>query len=258
MNRVTHQPAYVLHHYDWSETSIIVEAFTRDFGRVALAAKGAKRPSSHFRSVLLPLQPLFIGWSGKGEIRTLKGAEWGGGSVMPTGDALLSGYYVNELVLRMVAREDAHPRLFDAYAATVDMLAAGGDAALAVAALRAFELVLLRDGGYLPALDSEALTQAPLAVDGRYALVAESGLCAVADPNQPGLAAHEWRGLEQALARNLPLASVTALVRALAPPDRSGLRQQLRCYLDSYSGGATLRTRQLALELQRFRSPGRC
>jgi DNA repair protein RecO (recombination protein O) len=253
MNRVAHQPAYVLHHYDWSETSVIVEAFTRDYGRLALVANGAKRPSSYFRSVLLPLQPLFIAWGGKGEIRTLKSAEWGGGSVMPTGDALLSGYYVNELLLRMVAREDPHPRLFDAYAATVESLASGGDSALAAAALRAFELVLLRDGGYLPALDSEALTLAPLAARGRYALLAERGLCAAPDAQQPALGSDDWLAFERAFAQDRPLDALAAVVRALAPADRAGLRQQLRQYLDGYSGGAPLRTRQLASELQRFK-----
>ena len=114
MKRVTHEPGYVLHHYDWSESSVIVEAFTRAHGRVALVAKGAKRPSSNFRPVLLPLQQLALSWGGDAEIRTLKSAEWGGGQVMPTGDALLSGYYANELLMRLLAREDAHPRLFDA------------------------------------------------------------------------------------------------------------------------------------------------
>ena len=70
MKRVAHEPAYVLHHYDWSESSVIVEAFTRAHGRVALVAKGAKRPSSNFRPVLLPLQPLSLSWGGDAEIRT--------------------------------------------------------------------------------------------------------------------------------------------------------------------------------------------
>ena len=64
MNRVAHEPGYVLHHYDWSESSLIVEVFTRAHGRVALVAKGAKRPSSNFRAVLLPLQPLLLAWGG--------------------------------------------------------------------------------------------------------------------------------------------------------------------------------------------------
>jgi DNA repair protein RecO (recombination protein O) len=117
--RVADEPAFVLHRYDWSESSLILEVFTRHFGRMALVAKGAKKPSSNFRPVLLPLQPLHVAFGGDAEIRTLKQAEWLGGQVMPTGDNLLSGYYLNELLLRLLARDDPHPALFDAYAATV-------------------------------------------------------------------------------------------------------------------------------------------
>ena len=89
--RVTHEPAYVLHRYDWSESSLILEVFTRHRGRTALVAKGAKRPSSNFRPVLLPLQPLHLSWtqsaSDSAEIHPLKGAEWVGGHTMPTGEA---------------------------------------------------------------------------------------------------------------------------------------------------------------------------
>ena len=89
-------------------------------------AKGAKRPSSGFRPVLLPLQPLRLAFGGDAEIRTLKGAEWVGGHVMPTGDALLAGCYLNELLLRLLALEDPHPALFDAYAAAVGGGGRGG------------------------------------------------------------------------------------------------------------------------------------
>ena len=105
--RVSDEPAFVLHSYDWSESSLILEVFTRHRGRVALAAKGVKRPTSNFRPVLLPLQPLSLSYSlggeGNGEIHTLKGAEWVGGHVMPQGDALLSGLYLNELLMRLLA-----------------------------------------------------------------------------------------------------------------------------------------------------------
>ena len=85
--RIADEPAYVLHRYDWSETSLILEVFTRHHGRVAMVAKGAKRPTSSFRPVLLPLQPLSLAFGGDGDIRTLKSAEWVGGHVMPTGEA---------------------------------------------------------------------------------------------------------------------------------------------------------------------------
>ena len=78
--RIADEPAYVLHRYDWSETSLILEVFTRHHGRVALVAKGAKRPTSSFRPVLLPLQPLSLAFGGDGDIRTLKSAEWVAGT----------------------------------------------------------------------------------------------------------------------------------------------------------------------------------
>src|SRR3990170_8119893 len=158
--RISDEPAFVLHRYDWSESSLILEVFTRDHGRIALVAKGAKKPSSNFRPVLLPLQPLRLAFGGDAEIRTLKGAEWGGGQVMPTGEALLSGYYLNELLLRLLARDDAHPQLFDAYADAVSVLASEHGEALEPA-LRAFELLLLREIGLLPSLDLVTLTLAP-------------------------------------------------------------------------------------------------
>ena len=255
MKRVSHEPGYVLHRYDWSESSVIVDAFTRQYGRVALVAKGAKRPSSNFRPVLLPLQPLSLSWGGAGEIRTLKGAEWGGGLVMPTGDALLSGYYVNELLLRLLAREDAHPRLFDVYAALVQVLASAGSEPLAAAALRAFELLLLRETGHLPALGAETATLAPLAGDARYRLLAESGLRAARDADEPALPAGAWRALAGAMADAAPFMATLQCVAGWPGDARVALRQQLRELLHYHCGVGTLRTRQLMLELQRFRSP---
>ncbi len=122
MKRSPEEPAFVLHRYDWSESSLILEVFTRHFGRIALAAKGVKRPHSSLRPVLLPLQPLRLSFGGEAEVRTLKSAEWSGGQVMPSGQVLLTGYYVNELLLRLLAREDPHERLFDSYSELIRMI----------------------------------------------------------------------------------------------------------------------------------------
>jgi DNA repair protein RecO (recombination protein O) len=246
MKRVSEEPAFVLHRYDWSESSLILEVFTRHHGRVALVAKGAKRPSSNFRPVLLPLQPLHVAFGGDGEIRTLKGAEWIGGHVMPTGDALLSGYYLNELLLRLLARDDAHPRLFDAYAAAVAVLASEHGEALEPA-LRAFELLLLREIGLLPTLDAQTLTFAPLDADARYSLVAEAGLIAVSDDDErPSLAGAQWAALQSALDDLAPfhaIAREAALVNA-------ELKPQLRALLHYHCGVGSLRTRQMLIDLQ--------
>ena len=155
--RISEEPAFVLHRYDWSESSLILEVFTRRFGRIALVAKGAKRPTSSFRPILLPLQPLHLAFGGDAEIRTLKSAEWQGGHVMPTGDALMSGMYLNELLLTLLARDDPHPVLFDVYARVVEVVASGHVEVLQ-SALRAFELLLLREIGLLPQLDVQTMT----------------------------------------------------------------------------------------------------
>jgi len=244
--RFSDEPGFVLHRYDWSESSLIVEVFTREHGRVALVAKGAKRPSSNFRPVLLPLQPLHLAFGGDAEIRTLKAAEWVGGQVMPTGAALLAGFYLNELVLRLLARDDPHPQLFDAYADAVAVLASGhGDAT--EPALRAFELLLLREIGLLPALDLETGTQAPVAGDDAYSLLPEGGLVRTGeDDGRPSLAGEQWRALQQALEQPAPFAAALRLTAAALPK----LKPQLRAVLNYHFGTGTLRTRQLMIDLQ--------
>src|SRR5207253_2677830 len=177
--------AFVLHRWDWSESSLILDLFTREQGRIAVAAKGAKRPHSNLRAVLLPFQRIAVTLGrapeseSEAEIRNLRGAEWAGGAAMLGGAALFSGFYLNELLMKLVLRQDPHAELFDAYALTLDTLAAARDDAMAEAALRAFELTLLKLLGLLPDLSVATLTQQPLQAGARYALLAEVG---VAEP----------------------------------------------------------------------------
>ncbi|MDP9897813.1 DNA repair protein RecO [Variovorax ginsengisoli] len=251
-HRVSHEPAYVLHRYDWSESSLILEVFTRHHGRIALVAKGAKRPSSNFRPVLLPLQPLQLNYGGDAEIRTLKGAEWMGGHVMPTGEALLSGYYLNELLLRLLARDDPHQALFDAYAGVVQVLAGDHGKAQATtqaASLRAFELLLMRETGLLPGLEAETLTLHPLARTTRYTLVAEAGLRQALE-GEAGLTGRHWAVLQAALDDPTPFTATLRAVATLSAGTNSALRSQLRVLLNYHCGVTTLRTRQMMRELQ--------
>jgi DNA repair protein RecO (recombination protein O) len=243
--RISDEPAFVLHRYDWSESSLILDVFTRHHGRVALVAKGAKRPSSSFRPILLPLQPLHISFGGDTEIRTLKGAEWMGGHVMPTGDALLSGYYLNELLLRLLARDDPHQRLFDVYTSVVQVLASEHGEALQ-SALRTFELLLLRDIGLLPALDVQTMTLAALAADERYTLVPEGGLRQAHDDDRTTLSGAQWLMLQGAVDDAAPF---TATLRACAEV-MSELKAQLRTLLHYHCGVSNLRTRQMMMDLQ--------
>ncbi|HWP12965.1 MAG TPA: DNA repair protein RecO [Ramlibacter sp.] len=246
VQRTSDEPAFVLHRYDWSESSLILEVFTRHYGRVALVAKGAKKPSSSFRPILLPLQPLRVAFGGDAEIRTLKAAEWVGGQVMPTGDALLSGYYLNELVLRLLARDDPHPGLFDAYTSAVQVLASEHGEALQPA-LRAFELVLLREIGLLPVLDLQTLALAPLADHERYSLVPEGGLVqAAGGDGRASLSGSQWRALQRALDDGAPFSATLRPCALVA----SELKPQLRTLLNYHCGVSTLRTRQLMMDLQ--------
>ena len=242
--------AYVLHRYDWSESSLILDLFTREQGRLAVAAKGAKRPYSQLRAVLLPFQRIHLtlgrapGAEGAAEVHNLRGAEWAGGPPMLTGAALFSGFYLNELLLKLVARQDPHPVLFDVYAATLAALGAGADEGGAEIALRAFELALLREIGVLPDLSRVTATQGALVGDGRYALHAEAGL-GVVGAADVGLSGSAWVELQAALVHG----SVAALQGACAAvlPELKGL---LRGQLHYHLGSSALRTRQVMVEAQ--------
>jgi len=150
--RVEHQPAFVLHSYPWRETSLIVEILSRDFGRIALVARGAKRPASQFRGILLPFSPLALSWAGRAELKTLVRAEWQGGLAPLRGEGLLAAFYLNELLVRLLPRADAHPGLFASYVQSLAALASGSAAGDGV--LRCFELDLLRDLGVAPSFQS--------------------------------------------------------------------------------------------------------
>jgi DNA repair protein RecO (recombination protein O) len=247
--RFSEEPAYVLHRYDWSESSLILEVFTRHHGRIALVAKGVKRPTSQFRPVLLPLQPLHLSWGGDAEVRTLKAAQWQGGHVMPTGEALLSGSYLNELLMRLLARDDPHASLFDHYALAVQLLAERADAQQLV--LRAFELLLLRDIGLLPDLAHEGQTLAPLDGAIPHVLSPEGGLRAAHADDTHALSGEHWMGLQTALDSPDPL---IATLRACAVCQQA-LQPQLRQLLHYHSGVKVFKTRQLMLDVMAMSRP---
>jgi DNA repair protein RecO (recombination protein O) len=243
--------AYVLHRYDWSETSLIVELFTRERGRVVVAAKGAKRPYSQLRPVLLPFQRLLVQLGRTpadeaSEVHTLRTAEWAGGVPVLAGGALFRGFYLNELLLKGLARQDPHEALFDAYAATLPALA-GPESSATTAALRAFELRLLQDSGWLPELDRVTLTRAPLRPGSAYALHAETG---VLDGEAEALPGAALLAAQQALQDG----DLPALRAACAAP-AAAWRAQLRGLLQYHLGTGLLRTRQVMLEVQRLTDP---
>jgi DNA repair protein RecO (recombination protein O) len=170
--RCLHQPGFVLHSYPYKETSLILDVFSRDYGRVALVAKGAKRPHSQLRNVLQSFQPLNLGWSGKSEIRTLISAEWVGGMLPLEKSGLLCGFYLNELLLKFLLKDAPHAALFKHYVSTLSQLAHNEPAQIV---LRKFELALLTESGLIGDLSICTLTKTRLITDLYYVLEPENG-----------------------------------------------------------------------------------
>ncbi len=239
--RVTLEPAFILHRYDWSESSVIVEVLTEHHGRVALVAKGAKRPASNLRPVLLPMQPLRLTYTGDEQVRTLKSAEWVGGYAMPTGNALLSGFYLNELMMRLLVRDDPQAEIFELYAKTVQVVAQSS--ALQAPALRAFELLLMQQMGWLPDLSKETQTQRALQPNETYELDVNAGLRQPSKSHAYGITGTAW--LQLAQLDFSTLIHVIAHNAALA----GALKLQLRTLLN-YHAGRPLQTPLMLTSLQ--------
>ena len=159
------QRAFVLHSYAYKESSLIVDLLTVENGRMAVIAKGAKRPASNLRGALLSLQPIEAIFSGRGEVKTLTQAQWLPGQPWLTGQALMCGMYLNELLIKLLPREDPHPQLFETYAATLLTLAESDEHS---AILREFEISLLIEMGYALELKNDVRTGEPLLPDTLY------------------------------------------------------------------------------------------
>ena len=184
--RINNEPGFVLHTYPFKETSVVAEVFTRGHGRVALIARGARRPASALRGLMQPFTPLLLSWFGKAELKTLHAAEWQGGLIAPQGRALMCGFYLNELLLRLLARGDAHERLYERYLGTLELLAGECDTGDYERILRRFEKDLLAEIGYGATFDVDAESGAPIEPDARYVYQPERGaLYAVGQPGCP-------------------------------------------------------------------------
>jgi len=232
--RAEHEPGFVLHAYPYKETSLIVEAFTRRFGRVGLLARGARRPRSMLRGVLLAFHPLRMTWSASAELGTLISAEWGGGQASLAGAGLMCGFYINELLLRLLPRDDPHEALFDAYDAALARLAAGGPQA---PVLRGFERRMLAELGYAPVLDRDAANGAAIEPAKHYAYEAERGPVETSRTN--GESVISGRTLLDMAADNYDDART-----------REESRRLMRALIGERLGGQTLHTRAVLSELQ--------
>lgn len=236
-HRQDNQPVYVLHTYPFKETSLVVELFAHSFGRVATTAKGARRPRSAMRGMLQSFQPLIATWSGKLELKTLHSLEWGGGLLLLKGEALMCGFYLNELLLRLLPREDPHEALFEYYSATLRTLSINRDLA---STLRRFELKLLQELGYAIPLKIDE-QNAPILEAQMYQYQAEQGASR----------------LNGALNRNkngVQLSGKTLIDMAnddyVNVQTQQQSKQLMRYLLAHYLGDKPLHTRQLLIDLQ--------
>lgn len=252
-HRIGDEAAFVLHSYPYKETSLIVDALTRHHGRVALVARGAKRPRSALRGVLLAFQPLTISWvqgraravtgpPGGGDLRTLTRAEWIGGLRPLRGEALMSGFYLNELVQKLLARDDPHERLFDAYLHTLGALS---DDRAAAPVLRNFETVLLREAGY--ALHADRTVDGdPIEPEAQYRYLAERGPVLLEVRDAVGDAA--WTDPDAVVAGRT-LLDIDADDYS-DPVTLAQSKRLMRHLLAHHLGGQVLHTRRMVLDLQ--------
>jgi DNA repair protein RecO (recombination protein O) len=230
--RVDHEPGYVLHTYPYKETSLIVEALTRRFGRVALLARGARRPRSAMRGVLLSFHPLRLSWSGSADLANLRDAEWAGGIPLLGGRGLMCGFYVNELLLRLLPRDDPHEALFDVYAGALAGLASQDVSAV----LRDFEKRLLAELGYAPLLETDAASR-PIDPECTYSYEPDRGPVLANDSH----------------ASQLVVSGRTLLDVAAGDYARAETRDEARALMRALIGerlhGQSLHTRSILMEL---------
>jgi DNA repair protein RecO (recombination protein O) len=233
--RIDGARAFLLHAHPYSETSLVIDVFARDHGRLALLARGARRPRSAMRGVLMAFQPLELGWHGGGEVKTLARAEWLGGLPLLGGRSLLLGYYLNELLLKLLPREDAHPGLFDAYDEAIAGLARSAEAT----ELRRFEKGLLRELGYGLSLERDAASGEPLRPERHYAYLVERG--PVESPADAAGVAYRGKTLLDMGADDYS-----------DPRTAAECKQLMRQLFGHYLGGKALQSRRVFVELQEF------
>jgi DNA repair protein RecO (recombination protein O) len=225
-------PAYVLHQYPYRDTSRIVEVFTSQHGRITLFARGANGPKSSLRGLLRPFQRLLVSWSGKTEACALVTAEIDGPLTSLAKERLMSGFYLNELLLKLTHRWDAHPDLFHSYAACVTALCAGADQE---PTLRLFEKRLLHDLGYGLEL-SQTDEGMPVEADRYYRFAVERGPQLCVEDSPGAVYGQSLNDLESGQFRNS---------RSLRDAKRL-----LRAAIDACLDGRPLKSREVMLALR--------
>lgn len=229
------EAGFVLHSHAFRETSLIAEIFTRNSGRIAAVARGARRAHSALRGSLMAFQPLLLTWGGKSELRTLYTAERQSAVPQLKGLGLICGFYLNELVIKFLPREDPHERLFDIYTESVATLASSAEIQ---ATLRRFERNLLKEMGYALSLEREADSGRPVHPGRRYAYVIERGPVGVEEIGEPLIEVSGKTLLD------------LACDNYTDPQTLLQGKILMRHLVGHYLGNQTLHTRQLLLELQ--------
>ena len=233
-SRIALQPAYVLHARPYGDTSLLMEVFSLEYGRVGLVARGARRPGARMRAALQPFRSLLLSWSGRGDLFTMSAVEEAGATYVLQGEALIAGFYVNELLVRLTQRHDPYVGLFTVYSQTLESLAT--QPALQPI-LRLFEKNLLEELGYGLALEEDVQGN-PIQPERNYQYQVETG--AVALESEAPMGGNSVRGATLlALGRNEPL-SQEGLGEA---------KRLMRYVLAHYLGASPLRTRQLFRDL---------
>ncbi len=235
-SRRTHLvPGYILHHAPYRDTSRILEALTREYGRMSLFARGVRGPKAKLAPLLQPFRPLLLSWSGRGEAPQLIGAEPAdaAGRGVP-GSRLMACFYLNELVLRLTSRHDPHPALFDSYAEALEGLK-GGNALEPT--LRIFEKRLLEEVGYGLDLEAESRTGRRIAAEAYYQFRPAQGFVQTAAGTPGALAGRSLISL--------------ADERLAGRPELDDARRLLRSALDHCLEGRELATRSVARSVLR-------
>ena len=233
--RVQQQPAYILHHRPFRDASRILDVISEDYGRLSLVARGSRSAKSRLKGLLRPFMPLALSWVQRSDLGTLTGAEVRGAPLSLTGDALLSGYYVNELLLLFLHRHDPQPEIFAVYGETIQTLAATDSVA---ACLRRFEIELLRQVGYALNVDREFGSDHALRTDQYYEYRFEQGPVPV-DRNDGALV---FTGAELLAIGEQQFDNPSVLRTS---------NRLLREVIGFHLGGRELKSRKVLLELRR-------
>ncbi len=234
--RVELHPAYILHHHPYRNSSRLLEVFSRDYGRFGMIARGVSSKRSRLQGRLQPFRPLLLSWHSRGELATMRTAEPDGAPPVLSGAALMSGFYLNELLLRLTGRHVPYPRLFRNYHRTLNRL---GERRAGQDALRLFECHLLQELGYGMTLDHEVEHGRPIQPEAHYCYHIERGPVELAT-GEPA------NGVQLAGSSLLALASGQF-------PDQQSRKDALRLMrtvLAFYLGSKPLRSRELFRSLK--------